>query len=313
LWMAWHYLEVDPDTGAINPLSSAIKLAYYTETSGTWTVDEDGYILDSAVHLEMALDCVGTRLLLAVCASTSEDGLVAPCRIKVLWRDLPHVKWEIYTTNVETYAHDTQDLAIGHTDTFTIIAWVTKFGHIGFSWAKSSEPDVWEEQRIVEGSRSERLGSSLPSFGCGSQVCYLTYLVGDHLARILKFVPCTDTEGEPCIWNGRITMHVPPAYRRPVTPGTPQPQPEPSTVPHTPIPPPVIVSNPDELIFIIGVVGVIAFFCLVGGITLCLMARNKSGCFAPREYLPPSAQQEQQPLGEANDGSDDTEVELESK
>lgn len=69
------------------------------------------------------------------------------------------------------------------------------------------------------------------------------------------------------------------------------------------------------------ILGVLVFFMLIATVTLCLMARNKSGCFAPREYIP-SSQQENAGLaknedaasddGLGNKQSDDEEVQLDS-
>jgi hypothetical protein len=56
------------------------------------------------------------------------------------------------------------------------------------------------------------------------------------------------------------------------------------------------------------VLGFMIFFSLIAVVTLCLMARNKSGCFAPREYVP-STSEEKAPLGRG----DDEDEELESR
>lgn len=68
------------------------------------------------------------------------------------------------------------------------------------------------------------------------------------------------------------------------------------------------------------VLGVLVLVALVSTLTLCLMAKNKSGCFAPREYLGPSTSEEKQHLEKADDDeeeleerrSNDEEVQLDS-
>lgn len=62
------------------------------------------------------------------------------------------------------------------------------------------------------------------------------------------------------------------------------------------------------MLFLGSVLGIILLISLVSVVTLCLMARNKSGCFAPREYLP-STTDEKVPLGRQDDDDDELDAE----
>jgi len=300
--IAWHsILNGDPST-------STIRLAKYDDASSSWTQISSPYVVYGS-ELELVLECNDNKAVVAFCVAGDDSSTV--CALHVIWQLLTPTageqKWNEVNTGFGIPTRDVETLALGHTEEWMFLAWVTESQQISFSWASTEDISKWEKPFIVDEQRGTGLVARGPSFACSYKECYLTYLAGNQLARTVLFVSCPGTAGKPCINNGKTILH-------PIEPG---PVPVPSLPPPPSPTPPTNntgTTNTEEWIYLAAIVGAVVLLAFVFGLTLCLMARNQSGCFAPMKYK--EAPQEEERVSSTTTGGGrgdgDVEVELES-
>eukprot|EP01126_Amoeba_proteus_P027083 TRINITY_DN2685_c0_g1_i16.p1 TRINITY_DN2685_c0_g1~~TRINITY_DN2685_c0_g1_i16.p1 ORF type:complete len:423 (-),score=78.16 TRINITY_DN2685_c0_g1_i16:127-1395(-) len=269
LWVVWNSFFKDSVTGVTDGSRSFLKAAWFSD--GLWNVELIGYPPSaSLVHALKDVYCVADTLYVTLCVGDelSVDAALH-CDIKLVHRNLTNLNssWLTSSTGITTYA---QDLAVANNEHFAFLAWVGRDDYIYYSWTPVSDMTKWDPPRVIEGIANEPLHSEEPSFACSSTTCYLTYLVGGKMSRIVKFVTCQDVVTKPCIDNNEAVFHLPPPNM---------------------VRPPVVVirettqTRDESYAVVVVVISIWVILFVLSALVVGLMARNKSGCFAPIEYI----------------------------